>query len=124
MRREPRRSIGSNTNRSAQTAALAAKRQHRIGRSAQATAVAATGRSTGYSIGHSCRKQHWPQRAGHNTGRITGYSAQAAAVTLTGCSTGHYAKATAQAPALATARGPHHRPLHSPHYWPEHEHFI
>ena len=79
MRREPCRSKGSNTNRSAQAAALAAKRQHRIGRSAQAAAVAATGRITGYSIAHSCRKQHWPQRAGRSTGRSAQATPQAAA---------------------------------------------
>ena len=47
MRREPRRSKGSNTNVSAQAAALAARRQHKINRSAEAAAVAETGRSTG-----------------------------------------------------------------------------
>ena len=99
MRREPRRSKGSNANRSAQAAALASWLQHRIGRRAEAAAVAATGRSTGYSIGHSCRKQHWPQRTGHTKNRSTGYSTQA---TLT-------------AAALATPRRLHQRPTH----WPQ-----
>ena len=85
MRRKPRRSKGINTNRSAQTAALAARRQHRIGRSAQGAAVTATVCSTSYSIGHRAqaaamaaarrphhKPQHWPQRAGHTTGRCTG----------------------------------------------------
>ena len=47
MRRKHRRDKGSYTNCSVHTAAVAAKRQHKIVRNAQAAAVAAKGRSTG-----------------------------------------------------------------------------
>ena len=121
MRREPRRSKGSSNNRSAKAATLAVRRQHRIGRSAQAAAEVATGRSTSYSIGNSCRKQHWPQRAGRSNGRSAQATPKAAALAAarrlqhwpqraghtTNLSTNRSVQATVNAAPLAAARRPH-----------------
>ena len=94
MRREPRRSKGSNTNRSAQAAALAANDwPQRAGGSSGRNRPQHWPQRAGHSAGHSCKKQHWPQRAGH----ITGHS--------TGRRIGHIAQATALATAAGSSNG-------------------